>query len=69
MASTASIERSGRAFRGCQACCQALLRLLRLRQAGHPVLIFEELFNNRPLFLCKRSEGINPGDEFQARWR
>lgn len=47
MASTASIERSGRAFRGCQACCQALLRLLRLRQAGHPVLIFEELFNNR----------------------
>eukprot|EP00438_Fugacium_kawagutii_P010921 Skav211532 [mRNA] locus=scaffold352:395678:402022:- [translate_table: standard] len=27
--------------------CQALLRLLRLRQAGHPVLIFEEIFNNR----------------------
>ena len=31
-----------------EACCQALLRLLRLRQAGHPILIFEELFNNRP---------------------
>ncbi|CAK9114574.1 Exportin-2 (Exp2) (Cellular apoptosis susceptibility protein) (Chromosome segregation 1-like protein) (Importin-alpha re-exporter) [Durusdinium trenchii] len=51
-----------------EACCQALLRLLRLRQAGHPVLIFEELFNNRPLFLCKRSEGINPGDEFQVAY-
>eukprot|EP00434_Breviolum_minutum_P013762 symbB.v1.2.012139.t1/scaffold829.1/size159244/9 len=51
-----------------EACCQALLRLLRLRQAGHPILIFEELFNNRPLFLCKKAEGINPGEEFQVAY-
>lgn len=51
-----------------EACCQALLRLLRLRQAGHAVLIFEELFNHRPLFFCKRSEGLNPGDEFQVAY-
>lgn len=51
-----------------EASCHALLRLLRLRQAGHPVLIFEEIFNNRPLFLCKKGEGINPGDEFQVAY-
>ncbi|CAJ1408213.1 unnamed protein product [Effrenium voratum] len=54
---------SGTAF---QACCQALLKLLRLRQFGLPVLIFEELFSGRPLFLCRRHEDINPGDEFQV---
>lgn len=51
-----------------EACCRSLLRLLRLRQHGLSVLMFEELFNGRPIFICRRSEEISPGDEYEAAY-